>query len=101
MNKNKLIKETTITYNNLENCAVCITHDRKLINRLNKLIDNGNEEITVDFDENTRERSYSFPKTWIKVRPPKTISEEHRKFLSEHATGLCKLRNDRKGSKNE
>lgn len=96
MRMTKEDKRTSITWNNADSIVTCSTFDRKLINRLNKLIDSGNEYISQDSDGISGEKVYNFPKSWLKVNPPRQVDETRRAAMSERAK---KMMNERWNSR--
>lgn len=76
-------QETYIGYNLAEPEAVCTTFDRALIRRLDALCETSNEIHIRAKREGYRE--YTFPKRWVRVRPPRKMSEEQRQAASERA----------------
>lgn len=84
----KYEQETIFNYNQEEPLASCFTHDRALINRLDKLIEKG-EAITV-VREGDGWKEYTFPKGCIKVRFPRKLSEEQRENMANRMRSLRK-----------
>lgn len=84
----KYEQETIFNYNQEEKTASCYTCDAALIRKLDRLCENG-EAITV-----TREgdgwKEYTFPKSWLKVRPPRKLSDEQRQELSNRMRSMRK-----------
>jgi hypothetical protein len=76
----KYEQETIYNYNQEEKTASCYTHDAALIRRLDRLVENG-EAITID-KQGDGWREYTFPKSWIKVRPPRKLSDEQRREMA-------------------
>lgn len=84
----RLEQETIINYNQEENDAFCYTHDKSLMRRLDKLIENG-EAITV-VREGEGWREYKFPRKCVKVRFPRKMPDEKRAELAERMKALRK-----------
>lgn len=76
-------QETIINYNQEEQLASCYTHDKALIRRLNKLMLKNKDITLVRAGQNSSE--YSFPKRWVKIVPPKELSEETRAKMANMA----------------
>lgn len=76
----KFEQETIFNYNQEEALASCYTHDKALMRKLDKLIENG-EAITV-VRRSDESAEYTFPKKCIKVRFPRKLSEEQRKEMA-------------------
>lgn len=81
---NNFEKETSILYNEAESTAEICTYNRALRNKLEKLKveypDECIECIGLGRDDLCK---YTVPKKWIKVSPPKKISEEQRQAAAE------------------
>ncbi len=84
----KYEQETIFNYNQEEKTASCFTHDPALIRKLDRLCEK-DKAITV-----TREgdgwREYTFPKSWLKVRPPRKLSDEQRQELANRMKSIRK-----------
>lgn len=76
----KYEQETIFNYNQEEKTASCYTCDAALIRKLDRLIEKG-EAITVS-REGDGWKEYLFPKSWLKVRPPRKLSDEQRENLA-------------------
>ena len=68
-------RETIINYNEADKTASIYTHNAALRRRLDQLLKTRPDEIAVERtgDDYTE---YVVPKKWIKVSPPKKVSEE-------------------------
>lgn len=82
----KYEQETIFNYNQEEKTASCYTCDPALIRKLDRLIENG-EAITVTRDGDGW-REYKFPKSWLKVRPPRKLSDEQRQELANRMKSM-------------
>lgn len=73
----KIEQETTINYNNDEKEAEIFTYDKRLITKLKRK--------GVELIDKNGDGSYfcKVPKRWIKVSPPKQVSEEYRLKVAE------------------
>lgn len=76
-------QETIINYNQEEILAELYTCDASLIRKLNKLCEKHSTITVTKSDEYSK--TYSFPKKWVKIRPPRQLSDEKRAELSERA----------------
>lgn len=76
-------RETIINFNEAEDTASVYTHNTRLINRLDALCSE-NQAITCITKVDGR-REYLLPKTWVKVVPPRQLSEEQRARMAEIA----------------
>ena len=85
--------ETILNYNEAENMASVYTHNVGLMNKLRGLMEEYPEVKLVRQDYDMLE--VEVPKRWIKVSPPKRISEETKmansKRLAEYRKNLNKL----------
>lgn len=77
----KYEQETIIRYNQEERTATCYTHDKALIRKMDKLIENGEDIIVCRQGDGWRE--YKLPKKCIKVRFPRKLSDEQRQSMAE------------------
>lgn len=88
MKLSKAEQETIITWNNEDKTANIYTYDIRLTNKLEKLVESGNENIKKvnnnGFDE------YIVPKRWVKVNPPRKMSEEQLAKLRASGVGFKK-----------
>ena len=81
-------RETIFNYNQEEKTASCYTHDSALIRKLDRLC-LSNEAITV-CREGEGWKEYNFPKSWLKVRPPRQLSDEKRAELANRMKSIRK-----------
>lgn len=84
----KYEQETIFNYNQEEKTASCYTCDAALIHKLDRLIEKG-EAITVS-REGDGWKEYLFPKSWLKVRPPRKLSDEQRENLANRMKSMRK-----------
>lgn len=87
-NLTKYEMETIMDYNQAEKRASCFTHDPALIRRLDRLTQKY-EAITV-CRKGEGWREYLFPRSWIKIRPPRQLSDEKRAELAERMKTINK-----------
>ena len=89
----KYEQETILNYNEAENMASVYTHNVGLMNKLRGLMEEYPEVKLVRQDYDMLE--VEVPKRWIKVSPPRRISEETKmansKRLAEYRKNLNKL----------
>jgi hypothetical protein len=76
-------QETTINYNNGEKIASIYTCDKGLILKLDRLMKK-NKDIRID-TKDSLSKTYTLPKTMIKIHIPKVLSEEQKEILRERA----------------
>lgn len=76
-------RETIILFNEGDQTASVYTYNRKLQNKLNKLVDvNPDISVRCQDEECT---TYILPKKWIKVSPPRQVNytDEQRAAMAE------------------
>lgn len=83
MELSKYEQETIINYNQEVKTASCYTHDRALMRKLDALC-NLSSEIVVS-KPGCVSREYTFPKKWLKIRPPRQLSEKSRQEMAQRA----------------
>lgn len=76
-------RETIIVFNEADDSAIVDTCNRAWINKLDKLV-SCNSKIVEDRTDEFGKR-YIMPKSWIKVRAPREISEQERAVLKQRA----------------
>lgn len=76
-------RETIIIFNEADDMATVDTCNRGWINKLDKLV-SCNPKIIGDRTDEYGKR-YLLPKSWIKVRAPREISDEERAVLRQRA----------------
>ena len=75
--------ETIINFNDAEKTAEVYTCNKALMKKLDNLCIRS-KEITLK-KEDKQSKTYIFPKKWVKITLPRTLSDETRKKLSENA----------------
>lgn len=87
-------RETIINFNEAEATASVYTFNRKLQNKLNKLVD-ANLDIKIIYQDDEC-IEYEVPKSWIKVSPPRQVNytDEQRAAMVER---LAAARNSKTG----
>lgn len=73
--------ETIINYNQAEKTASCYTTNQTLIRQLDNLLDKYNDIVVKNQNEEYKE--YIFPKKWVKIRPPKILTEEQKQVIRD------------------
>lgn len=91
-NYSYLEQETNINYNREEAMAVIYTASSVDIRKLDKLFEQHSDEIQLR-EKTEASRTYLVPKKWIKIRPPRQLSEETLKKLKENASKNLKRPN--------
>lgn len=74
--------ETIINFNAEEKTANCFTLDKTVKRKWEKLIEERPEEVKV-IKRNEDLLEIEVPKKWVKVRPPRKMSDEQREAASE------------------
>lgn len=74
--------ETIINFNAEEKTANCFTLDKTMKRKWEKLIEERPEEVKV-IKRNEDLLEIEVPKKWVKVRPPRKMSDEQREAASE------------------
>ena len=83
MSISRLEQETIINFNEEEQIADVYTHNKALINQLEKLRQKSTEISLVREDKYSK--TYTIPKKWVKIRTPLILSEEERAKRAEIA----------------
>lgn len=76
--------ETILNYNEAENMASVYTHNVGLMNKLRGLMEEYPEVKLVRQDYDMLE--VEVPKRWIKVSPPRRVSEETKQKMAQRLT---------------
>lgn len=84
-------QETIINYNREEKEASCYTHDPYLIRKLDDLCEKSEAIISVREGEGWKE--YSLPRTWVKIKMPRQLSDEQREKMAERMRSLRQRQN--------
>lgn len=79
-------QETIITYNEEEKTAGVYTHNKALLRRLDKLSQERPDECRLE-KLRPDAADYIIPKAWVRVRPPRQMSEEQKTRLMEASKG--------------
>ncbi len=86
-NLTSLERETIITYNNAENTANCFTLSMPVRRRLLQLAEEYPDEVHINKQEEDM-IDVDVPKSWVKIRPPRRLSDEQRAALAERGRNL-------------
>ena len=71
-------KETVIRFDESENTAIVYTCSSSWKGKIEKLIEKYSDQISFLGSDNFGGVSYSLPKSWIKISPPKVLSPAHK-----------------------
>lgn len=74
--------ETIINFNAEEKTANCITLDKTVKRRWEKLIEERPEEVNV-IQRSDDLLEIEVPKKWVKVKPPRKVSDEQKAAASD------------------
>lgn len=87
MNLTKYEQETIINFNEDEPTADVYTYNRRLRNRLSKIAKENPEcQIVKEADDYLE---FIVPKKWVKVSPPRKMSEENKCKAAERAKKMA------------
>ena len=87
-------KETTIVFDEKDKTAHIQTYNGRLKKRLAKIhAERPDEckEVKPYFDEEEGAAAYTFPAKWLKINPPRELSDEQRRALSENFRNVGKF----------
>ena len=76
-------RETIIIFNEADDAAIIDTCNKGWINKLDKLVSSNPKIVEDRTDEHSKR--YILPKSWIKVRAPREISDDERAVLRQRA----------------
>lgn len=79
-------QETIFLYNQKNKTCDVSTSDRALIRKLDAIVNDNSEAVKVTSREGYAE--YTIPKKWIKVRPPRKMSDEQKALASERMKAI-------------
>ncbi len=86
MSLSRYEQETIVNFNEEERTASIYTHNKALARKLAKLAQERSEECRLE--KTTRDGAavqYTVPKKWVKVSPPKAVTEAQREAARERA----------------
>ena len=72
-------RETIIRWSDAEKRAEVYTCDKKLMRILDGMIADGKDVVLEKDDPLWPSKEYNLPKVWVKIRPPRVMSEAERK----------------------
>ncbi|MCD8085485.1 MAG: hypothetical protein LUF28_04025 [Clostridiales bacterium] len=86
MKLSKEEQETIICYNEAEQQASVYTHNKALRRKLEKLAQQHPDECRLEkVSRNGQAVDYIVPVAWVKITPPRQLTEEQRKAMAERA----------------
>ena len=77
------IKETAVNYIIGEEAATFYTAEKSYINSINKWLKEYPNDIEIKYKNKDGSLICHIPKSWIKIKPPRKISEQQKKNASE------------------
>ena len=83
MKLTKYEQETIILFNESESTAAVYTYNTGLQNTLHSFCQSHPEQVTQTGDNGYGGLTYSLPKKWVKVAPPRVLSEAQKKVLED------------------
>ena len=90
------VKETNIDIINVESLATVSSSERKYINKILKLHESRPEEVNiiVEPEDNYGVIVAKMPKSYIKISPPRKVSEEQKAAASERMKAMHESKGD-------
>lgn len=86
MNLTNYERETIFNFNEGEDVASIFTHSRALRRKLDKLAEDRPEDCKLrSVSRDGQAAEYYIPKKWIKISPPRQISQAQREKMRERA----------------
>ncbi len=82
--------ETILNFNAAEDRANCFTMDKTQIRRWKKILEEHDDVVLIREDEGLLE--IEVPKSWVKVKPPRKMSEEQKRKAGERLNAMRKDR---------
>ena len=87
-------RETIIRFDEADLQATIYTCNQRMKNRMKSIQEQHPEEVKL-IREDEHSITYTFPKAWVKINPPRQLSTEEKERLSE------RMRNARFASKSQ
>ncbi len=89
-------RETMVNFNEAESAASVYTHNKALRRRLAQLAQERPEECRlVKITRWGEAAEYCIPKSWVKIKPPRILTEEQRLALVERGKNSVLFKNSR------
>ena len=76
-------KESIFNFNEADRTASIYTHNAALIRQLTELCGSRPEQVRHTVDNGYGGQTFELPKKWIKISPPRVLSEAQREVLAE------------------
>lgn len=93
-------KETYMNTTEADKTATLYSNSRNWIDRMKRLAAEYPDQVTLE-REDENGASFIFPKSWMKVRPPRQVSEEQRQQAAERLLKYRRERQERSKQTNE
>lgn len=77
--------DTTFSHNRGDKLCWAYTRDKTLIRNLDKLLQQGAPGLSCLSADKSGAKEYVFPRSWLKIKPPRELTEEQRAELRERA----------------
>ena len=77
------IKETAVNYTVGEKVATFYTAEKSYINCIKKWLEEYPNDIEIKYKNKDGSLICNIPKSWVKIRPPRKVSEQQKKNSSE------------------
>lgn len=88
-------KETTVNFNESDDPATVETYNKALLNRLEKLSSAQPDACRLVYKPPDGSYArYAVPKKWVKISPPKKVSDEQREAMRQRAQTLSRQKQD-------
>ena len=89
MNLSRIEQETIINYNEAETTAGVYTHNRAMLRKLEQLAAERPDECRLERRSHDGQAAdYIIPKSWVKIRQTRIMSEAERERLRERARNM-------------
>ena len=83
MKLSRLEMETSINFNEQEGTAEVYTYNGKMKKRLAELLQSRPDEVELVGTDDTGAATYNIPKRWIKINPPRILSDETKEIYRQ------------------
>lgn len=90
MSLSRIEQETIINYNEAEQTASVYTHNRRTLRQLEQLAAERPNECRLERRSHDGQAAdYLIPKSWVKIRPTRIMTDEQREQLRERGRALA------------
>lgn len=80
-------RETIITYNNAEDTANVYSLNLPMLRKIRKLAEDYPDDVKILHQADDMIEA-TVPKSWVKIRPPRKLSDEQREAMAERGRSL-------------